>query len=256
LRRGWELHQKSTRARDMNWCMLWQFAHLGGLQKFDSSIPEFVGWLAQANYQKVRGSPLIYLRMDSDEAVVSQWGGDLANFAMALDRLAALCEESGLQRPYVVILHPDPTKAARIMKHLRVDAISDYISGLPGEAPSPFSKLLESNRRFWDRMAATGAPIVPIVMTGWDTRPRKINQLPWDTQTQEKRDAAKNTYVAPGTNDEIDNAIRNAATYVANNPERCPSGLVLIYSWNECDEGGGALVSKSYLATGHDLRRY
>jgi hypothetical protein len=254
LRRAWELHQKSAHANEMNWCMLWQFSKLGGPDKFSRVVPEFVKWFAQANYQKIDGAPLVYLYIDSDTALTNEWSGDVSVLSSALDKLRSACRAERLRTPHIVILNRDPTRAATMMKQLNASAISNYIGWVPNEQAAPFSKLLEFNRLFWDKMATTGAPVVPIVMTGWDTRPRKLHPPPWEKKAAEQLRATRNTFVTPGTNDEIDNAIRAATTYVERHPIQCPSNLVLIYSWDECDEGGGALVSKSYLATEHHLR--
>ena len=183
-----------------------------------------------------------------------QWGSDLANLSLALNDFRAACQAANLKAPYLVILNSDPTKATAAMLQLKGSAISNYIGWIPQDQGAPFSKLLEFNRIFWDKMAATGSPIVPIVMTGWDTRPRKLHPPPWESKSGQQLQNTNNAYVTAGTNEEIDQAIRSAEAFVVAHPDNCPSAHVLIYSWNECDEGGGALLSKSYMRTRHHIR--
>ena len=40
---------------------------------------------------------------------------------------------------------------------------------------------------------------------------------------------------------EIAGHVRAAVAFARSHPDACPSSTVLIYSWNECDEGGSVL---------------
>ena len=78
-----------------------------------------------------------------------------------------------------------------------------------------------------------------------------------EKEAVELRDGDKSRYGGKGVTKAVSNintAIREAVAYVEKHRKVCPSNLVLIYSWDECDEGGGALVSKHYLAGAHHLR--
>jgi hypothetical protein len=56
-------------------------------------------------------------------------------------------------------------------------------------------------------------------------------------------------YVVAGTPAQIAGQVREAIEFVKTHPEICAAQTALIYSWNECDEGGSALVP-TYSAAG------
>jgi hypothetical protein len=58
-----------------------------------------------------------------------------------------------------------------------------------------------------------------------------------------------NEYIQPGSPHEIASHVQAAVNFVHNNPRVCPAKAIIIYSWNECAEGGSALVP-SYTVAG------
>ncbi len=248
---GWKLHQNSGLRDRINWCMLWQFGWLGGGRGFQDDIHRFVGYFQQRNYQTVGdGRPLVYLYVDDDAPLKSGWSGNWENVRSAMDRLAAACSEVKLARPYLVVMQSAPKSAAEIMRAVSGDAISSYIGSIPNAAgQAAYSKLSRLTENGWEKMAATGAPIVPVCMTGWDTRPRKEHPPPWQKNKTSMLGMAN--YVKMGRPAEIGAHIKAALAYVLSHPQSCPADTIIIYSWNECDEGGSALVP-SFSAQGAD----
>ena len=76
---------------------------------------------------------------------------------------------------------------------------------------------------------------------GWDIRPRIENPVPWEEPGLAPYVGMLN-YVSPGLVTERAKHLQAAVNYVGANPTKCPSSALLIYSWTECDEGGGALI--------------
>lgn len=92
---------------------------------------------------------------------------------------------------------------------------------------------------FWTTMGSTGTPIVPICQTGWDTRPR-IQRPP--SFVKIKPHFGESAYVVAPSPAQLTAHLQAAVSYVTANPTICPSKAIIIYSWDECDEGGNALI--------------
>jgi len=247
---AWALHQSSVLRNQVGWCLLLQFSRLGGAGAFAAVQTAFVGYFQQPNYQKLAGArPLIYLYVDQIAHLASDWGGNWANVGTALDHLATACASAGLARPYIVVMFGAPKDARAIASALSADAISNYMARTPKGQPATYRALDASAQAYWAEMAATGGAIVPICMTGWDTRPRKLHPPPW--QHGQAPNTGMDTYVAAGTPAEIAAHIRAAIDYINAHPAITPARTLLVYSWNECDEGGSPLVP-TYTPAGAD----
>jgi hypothetical protein len=171
--------------------------------------------LASPDYQKVLGGrPLLYVLADSEQP------------NLALDRLP---------NPYVVIQNWSPTRANALKVQLHADAISAYAYQRDGQN-APYSQLARETERFWDDCRATSSQVVPIVMTGWDRRPRVEHPVFWETWQQPNAGIDK-FYRAP-TPAELTRHIEQAVKWVKTHPDSAPSKAILIYAWNENDEGG------------------
>jgi len=245
---AWKLHQASAVRDRMNWCVLMQFGRINDGPWLLPQIPTYVEYFRQSNYQKVMGNrPLLYVYMYNYKmnggSTPEQWAAVHDAFAS----LGAACEGAGLGRPYMVIMDGVPWQAAQLMKLMGGDAISNYVACWPSHTPESYPAYDLEIRKFWATMAATGVPIVPICMTGWDPRPRISQQL--KTQPQLKSKVSMSYYVVPGTPAEIAENIKAGLDYVRSTPAACPANAVLIYSWDECDEGGSALIP-SYSESG------
>ena len=83
----------------------------------------------------------------------------------------------GVGEPYIV-LSGAPAAAARWAGQLGLDAIGAYSIAAAGK--HSYRDLAEFAEQRWEDEAATGNPMVPTVMTGWDPRPRIETPLPWE----------------------------------------------------------------------------
>jgi hypothetical protein len=238
---AWRLHQSSNFREVVNWCLLLQFSRIGDQSSFIQDIPVYINYFKQANYQAVlSNSPLVYLFVDRLDILGTIWGGSWPKLRGAFDQLRSACTKEHLKTPYVVVMHGSPEVAARFALQIGADAISDYTGGAhvksPGASWSEFEAEIEDN---WAVRAQTGVPTVPIAMTGWDLRPQKEMLR---SNGSQYGSTAPDVYVAPPTTQELTKSLQAAVDHVVTNPFSCPSKAVLIYSWNECSEGGNALI--------------
>jgi len=242
FRVAWNLYQQSPDRNLINWCGLVGLGVLGSVpfsnNKWQENMHEWAQYMQQPNYQKVAvgvlNRPLLYILWD-DNQLKWYFGNDVHNLRKAIDFLSELLVHAGLHAPYVVILHG--TSGASAARGLG-GAISNYISRFKPEDTGPYLDLDRQTREFWKEMMDTGEQIVPIAMVGWDTRARQERPVPWDPATPNPN---PRQYYALATPTELAAHLQAAVEFIDNHPTSCPSRVLLIYSWDECDEGG-ALV--------------
>ena len=160
------------------------------------------------------------------------WGSWPA-FAEAVATLRTKAKETGAGDPYVVIMDFDPVTAAQYARTLGADATSAYAFGAGTEEGAPFAENRRTLMEQWDKAAATGVPVVPLVSMGWDPRPRVDTPTPWATGSY-----PNNKHFITPTTTEAAEHLREAMDWVARQAEAAVAQAVVIYAWNENDEGG------------------
>ncbi|WP_315834520.1 hypothetical protein [Bradyrhizobium prioriisuperbiae] len=225
LRKGWEYYQLSEHNALVNWCAL---IGLGSLAGNFPPTADLVRYFQYENYEKFGDRPLLYVMHDKSP---------LPAAARALDALRAACAAAGVGNPYVIAQSSVAKLGALDARGIGADAIGAYASApaMTG-GPIPYATLDAFVRKFWLEMAATGLPVVPNAMTGWDRRPRIERPPPFDPLHLNPDD-----YVIPGTPKDIAAHIEAAVAFVRAHRGTCEANNVLVYSWNECDEGGSVL---------------
>ena len=143
----------------------------------------------------------------------------------------------------------NPAEDARDMAALGFDAISAYARGGSYSMTQPsFAEQCALIRRDrWEKSRALRIPSVTFASAGWDTRPR--NERPpswctWVTATPDKTPPAQQKPLidsVTATPDELAAHIREALDWTKANRDINPSNAVIIYGWNENDEGGWLL---------------
>jgi hypothetical protein len=225
LRKAWEYYQISPHNSLINWCALIGLSSLAGNFPPRSDL---ISYFQYSNYEKFGNRPLLYVMHDNSP---------LSTAARALDLLRSESASAGVGNPYIIVQSSVAKIGALDARGIGADSISAYVSAPAiSNGPISYSILDGFVRRFWLEMSATGIPIVPIAMTGWDRRPRIEHPPPFDPVH-----AKLNEYVVPGTPNEIAAHLEAALAFVKSHPETCQSNTVLVYSWNECDEGGSVL---------------
>ena len=164
----------------------------------------------------LNGRPLMYYDCSYEEAKTS------------IAYYRGLCEQLDIPEPYAVCTKANADKA----KLAVADAIGDYaISN--NSLNIPFKTLAANTEKRWMSHQRSGFQYVPIVTTGYHLLPRFKNQVHWMTIENDK--------VADyATAEEIGAHLTNALNYMQDPEviERTKANTVLMYAWNEHDEGG------------------
>jgi hypothetical protein len=90
-----------------------------------------------------------------------------------------MVRKKGAKDPYVVIQDWRVERANALRLNLNGEAISSYSYQRDGKNAS-YTQLAREAERFWEDCRHTGSPVVPIVMTGWDRRPRVEQPVFWE----------------------------------------------------------------------------
>lgn len=183
----------------------------------------------EPNYLKVEGNrPVFYLGFLNDQLVEKILSGPWPKLCAEL----AKCD---FGKPWVAVCHSPAKAAKRYCDMLQADALSQY--GVPGSVKAgAFSELASRAEKFWEDCAAMGTSVAPICMAGWDRRPRVTNPVSWE-DFHLKPDAFE-FYYKSGTPDEIAAHVGRGVSWFQKHPAKNGAELVLIYAWNEFDEGG------------------
>jgi len=174
--------------------------------------------LKQDYYVKVLdGRPLMYY----------YYSGNLEKIATDIVYYRELAEEIGVKEPFAVILNCNVAETEAAVG----DATGKYaVSGSDSEA---YLSLVNRTLTDWKNAASTGEQIVPWVSMGWSAIPRYYNPVSWTT-------AGINSHVEYATDSEITTAVDYAFDFLNTNKYKNATKLntMLIYAWNEHDEGG------------------
>jgi hypothetical protein len=155
----------------------------------------------------------------------------------ALDLLRRKSVEAGLRPPYIAAQVFSAPRGAEYVDKMGFDAISAYASAnfSHGTQEYPYRTLAEANRAFWESCKATGKKVIPIVSAGWDNRPRRANAKRF--QEVYGSPPSGPWYTEPTPQELADN-LRSALQWNQENPTAAEANAVIIYAWNESDEGG------------------
>lgn len=243
--------------RGLKFCNIVEWERFGGRSEHRELVNRLVRYFNHPAYVRVMGQrPLLFLLANEDSQILQQWGS-LTAFRQVTETLRQEAKSQGAGNPYIVAMNFQPSRAAQICSQVGADAISAYAIVGGSEKGAPFSEALAQMKKMWREMIRF-APAVPIVSFGWDPRPRINVPVPWYPnyppmffETFSPRQCAE--------------ALREAIEFVKLHPDRCPSNTIIIYAWNEFDEGGwlcptlgadGKPDVRRVQATGRLLRSY
>lgn len=129
----------------------------------------------------------------------------------------------------IIVMAFDPALASEVAGHVGAGVISSYAShGVLKDGK--YADLVRSTENFWEAQARTGKDVVPIVMAGWDPRPRFDQPMPWGGGYSD------GAYYQQGEPEEIAAHVKRGIQWVRK--QTSGSCMVLVYAWNEFDEGG------------------
>lgn len=180
-----------------------------------------VEMLETPGYQTVLGNrPLVY-----------EFQGGQFPFDRFSDFLSA-ARKKGLD-PYCVYMGWDPASDYQKVRQSGFHAVSAYAKSSSQARYSSLAKTVEAD--YWVAAARAGVPYIPLVTTGWDKTPRKDNPVTWEQGHGYHRQTVFPSRAKPL---EIAEHLRNGIAFVREHPETCEANAVIIYAWNEYDEGG------------------
>ena len=226
LTRAFNFYLASAHKSDINFSLI--LLNGGLTENWPTNV---VNLLTDPQYQTVlSGRPLIYVFKygmpggSTNSIDVPTWR---ANF----DSLRIAAQVAGLPNPYIIFL--SGTTNDTYVNQLGLDAISAYAVSPTGAADQavPYNNLAVANQAYWDNAKSAGLKVVPPVSTGWDPRPMWDNPPPWGVGTH-------TAYNSTGTPSEIASNLQFAANWTASNPSVAEANTILVYAWNEFDEGG------------------
>ncbi len=222
-------------ARDaVRFCMIGDATHWRP-DNLESEAARFGDLMGQPNYQTVlKGRPLFYILNPDLEASEAAWAKS-GGFRKAVEALRAAARARGLPEPYCVAMIPWPDKARSFANASGCDAISAYAVQAGGK-DAPFANLTDYVEDFWKRSVDTGAKVVPLAMTGWDRRPRIEHPVFWEQNEGWGADIQR--FYQQAKPAEIGAHVRKAVEWTRNHPTHAEAQAVIIYAWNEHDEGG------------------
>ena len=237
MSRALELYLASAVPGPVRFCLFAQALEWGNPQHWPEERRRHVSLMASPRYQRAAGGrPLYFLGFLAPEVVGERFGGE-GGLRHEVSAFRQAARDAGLPDPYVVACGK-PADVPSIAEAIGADAVGAY-SLADGRASAPFSALAATCRRGWDELAASRLPAVPTVMCGWDRRPRVAAPVPWE-HGQAAGAGIEHAYAAarPG---ELSRLLREAVAWAAGGGRRAPSEAVLVYAWNEVDEGGSLL---------------
>jgi hypothetical protein len=218
MSRSLELYLASARRRRINFCVILANTLHVPASQWPGERDRLIALLREPGYQTVLDHrPLVYL------------------FTTSTPRFAefrAAAAKAGLN-PYFVYMGWNPPRDFKQQSGKGFDAMSGYAYGSSVPTFAELSAAVEKND--WNRAAGAKVPYVPLVTTGWDKRPRKDHPVSWERGSAYLRQAV---FPSTATPTEIADHLRRAITFVEDHADICVARTIIIYAWNEHDEGG------------------
>jgi hypothetical protein len=208
----------------INFCLIIHNAFGVPEEQWPAERDRAVALLKEPGYQTVLdGRPLVY-------AFEVRYKGRFPS-----DRFAEFCQaakDAGIN-PYFVFMGWNPRDDYARQKSQGFDAVSAYAFASTDPTFEEMVRRVES--QYWQNAAAAKVPYIPLVTTGWDKQPRKDNPVSWEVGH-----SYHNQAVFPSTADphQIASHLEKAVSFVRNNRSICEANVIIMYAWNESDEGG------------------
>jgi hypothetical protein len=197
--------------------------------------PRLVAHFQDPDYQKVLdGRPLLFV-----------YGLPKMLGKADFERLDQQATAAGLAEPYKVLMGWNPTADVVEMKSLGFDAVSAYAAGAGYEWEQwPYERLTEHVRTaYWDVCRREQLEAITFATAGWDPRPRVEHPTPWvrvtprpDPTPPDQQQPLIDAVTA--TPDQLARHLQEAIAWTQHNRDVNPANAVIVYGWNENDEGG------------------
>ncbi len=231
---GLRTYLRAPNRKKIGFAMLTGLDTWGDKRNHSDAVARYVRLAREPGYQRTAdGRPLIFVGFAPETMIETRFGGR-ASLRAIFDEFRARVRQDGSATPYMILLERDVARGAGLLQDLGLDAISAYTVADGTVREGSYLQLAQLAEGFWARVADAGLPLVPLAMTGWDRRPRVMNPVPWEGGRYSEEQMLR--FFAQPTPTELQ-AHLTAALKRAQTPA-VASRAVLVYAWNEFDEGG------------------
>ncbi|HEY3370675.1 MAG TPA: T9SS type A sorting domain-containing protein [Prolixibacteraceae bacterium] len=219
LSNGLHKYLSSSKNDQLNFCVIMSQI---STEPITTSVKRVLAYIQKSNYQHVLGDrPLVYAY-------------NLENAPQLALALKDSCAARHWPRPYIVSLqYADQMPSSSVY-----DAITCYwYNGTQSggsETGAPYSTLMHAAQLNWQVRLENGTKQIPLVSLGADGRPRIEHPVSW---IPDPASIYKKYFESPQPQ-EITQHLKQAFNFIENNPLSCEANTVLMYAWNENDEGG------------------
>lgn len=226
-----KLYLASAHRQRVKFCLILHNAFGVAAAEWPKERDRTVALLQEPGYQTVLGGrPLVYV-------FALQYQGAFPTERFADFRRAA--GAAGID-PYCVYMGWNPAGDFRDHAAKGFAAVSAYAHG---SSHAQFSQLAQAvETRYWQAAAEAGVPCIPLVTTGWDKRPRQENPVSWEIGHGYHQ---QEVFPSVATPEEIAAHLGRALDFVRQNTSICPANAVIVYAWNEHDEGGWLVPTRN-----------
>lgn len=208
----------------INFCLILHNAFGVNDEKWPKERDRAVALLGEPGYQTVLdGRPLVFSFMISYKG----------NFPT--ERFTDFLQTARDKNidPYCVFMGWNPTNDYKIASPRGFEAVSAYACGSADTTYAQLCQRVEDS--YWQNAADGNVPYIPLITTGWEKNPRKDNPVSWEMGANYHQ---QDVFPSLATPDEIALHLDRGLSFVEENPEICVANTVIIYAWNEYDEGG------------------
>ncbi len=207
MKKAREMHLKSKYKNDVKFAF---FTH--GFT--EERVPEYIKYFKEDFYMTVQGGrPIIYYFT----------GFELAK--KCIEMLKDACKKEGIPEPFSVVCNIGTEDTI----NSGGDAKGQY--AVPGSKGMSFSSVRKEAQKLWQSFKETGMQYVPTVSSGYNTLPRVKNPVFWMACGQDG-------WAEYATAKDIEEHLQEAYDHLDENNGQTNLNTLLMYAWNEHDEGG------------------
>ena len=188
-----------------------------------------------------------YVKVLGDRPLLFVFGKPKKYGREVFEELIRTTVAAGLKRPYLVLMGWNPGKDR---EKLGIDAVSEYAMGSYTMKQPPYAALQQQIQHdLWEKWERERTPCVTFARAGWDTRPRQerppgwcrwIKAEPDNTPPEQQKPLLDAVTARP---DEIAAHLGDALVWTRGHRDLNAANAIIIYGWNENDEGGWLIPS-------------
>jgi len=231
-------YQAAQNKKGIRFCLIEEGNRLDSIGS--KGWPRLIALFKNSDYQMVlSGRPLLFV-LGRPKLLDKAAFADLSNAAVA----------AGLKRPYIVMMDFNVEAAAKTIRELGFDAVSAYAQC--SEKMVSYEELTGWVRtRYWEKHRQLGIPTITFATAGWDTRPRREHPVSWIPGIKATPDATSPDGQKPlmdavtATPAQLARHVQDALDWTRQNRNLNPANAIILYAWNENDEGGWIIPTRN-----------